>query len=178
MIKTIAIVGIVLALALGALLILAALKPDVFRVQRSASIKAPPEKIFPFINEFDRWSAWSPWEKKDPAMKRTRSGPAGGNGAVYAWEGNGEVGVGRMEITNATSPSLVALNLDFIKPFEAHNQVEFTLEGKGDSTNVTWTMRGPVPYVAKIVHVIFDMDKMVGKDFETGLAKLKSAAER
>jgi len=178
MIKAVAIAGVVLVLALGALLILAALKPDVFRVQRSATIKAPPEKVFPLINEFDRWSAWSPWEKKDPAMKRTRSGPAGGKGAVYAWEGNGEVGVGRMEITRSASPSLVALNLDFTKPFEAHNKVEFTLEGKGDSTHVTWTMRGPVPYVAKIVHVIFDMDKMVGKDFEAGLASLRTIAEK
>jgi len=178
MIKALKIAGIVLALALGVLFILAAMKPDVFRVQRSASIKAPPEKVFPLINEFDRWSAWSPWEKKDPAMKRTRSGPAAGKGAVYAWEGNGEVGVGRMEITSSTSPSLVALNLDFTKPFEAHNQVEFALDGKGDSTNVTWTMRGPVPYLAKIVHVIFDMDKMVGKDFEAGLANLKTIAEK
>jgi uncharacterized protein YndB with AHSA1/START domain len=177
MIKTAAITGIVLALALGALLILAALKPDVFRVQRSVSIKAAPEKIFPLINEFDRWSAWSPYEKKDPAMKRTRSGPAAGKGAAYAWEGNGDVGAGRMEITDSSTPSLIALNLDFTKPFEAHNKVEFTLEGKGGTTNVTWSMRGPVPYVAKIVHVIFDMDKMVGKDFEAGLANLKSISE-
>jgi hypothetical protein len=178
MVKAIAIAGIVLALALGALLILAAMKPDVFRVQRAASIKAPPEKIFPFINEFDRWSAWSPYEKKDPAMRRTRSGPASGKGAVYAWQGNKEVGVGRMEITDSALPSRVALNLDFTEPFEAHNVVEFTLEGKGDTTSVTWTMRGPVPYLAKIIHVLFDMDKMVGSDFEAGLANLKTVTEK
>ena len=178
MIKAVVILGGILAVALAGVLILAATKPDVFRVVRAATIKAPPEKIFPYINEFDRWSGWSPYEKKDPAMKRVRSGPAGGKGAIYAWEGNKEVGAGRMEITDASSPTRVALNLDFTAPFEAHNLVEFTLEGKGDSTSVTWAMRGPVPYVAKIVHVIFDMDKMVGADFEAGLANLKALAEK
>jgi uncharacterized protein YndB with AHSA1/START domain len=169
---------IVLVLVVAGVLVYAAMQPDTFRLQRSIAVAAPPERIYPLITDFRGWGAWSPWEKKDPAMKRTRSGPAGGKGAVYAWEGNGEVGVGRMEITRSASPSLVALNLDFTKPFEAHNKVEFTLEGKGDSTHVTWTMRGPVPYVAKIVHVIFDMDKMVGKDFEAGLASLRAIAEK
>lgn len=178
MIKAIVILGVVLAVGLAGVLVLAAAKPDMFRVERAASIKAPPEKIFPLINDFDRWGAWSPYEKKDPAMKRTRTGPASGKGAVYAWQGNGEVGVGRMEITDSAAPSRVALNLDFSEPFEAHNRVEFTLEGKGDTTRVTWAMRGPVPYLAKVVHVIFDMDKMVGRDFEAGLASLKSIAEK
>ena len=178
MIKAVIILGAVLAVALSGVLILTAMKPDVFRVERAASINAPPEKIFALLNDFDRWGAWSPYEKKDPAMKRTRSGPASGKGAVYAWEGNGEVGAGRMEITASSSPSRVSLNLDFTRPFEAHNLVEFTLEGKGDSTKVTWAMRGPIPYVAKIVHVFLDMDNMVGKDFETGLANLKTIAEK
>jgi len=178
MIKAVVILGVVLAVGLAGILVLAAAKPDMFRVERAASIKAPPEKIFPLINDFDRWGAWSPYEKKDPAMKRTRTGPASGKGAVYAWQGNGEVGVGRMEITDSAAPSRVALNLDFSEPFEAHNLVEFTLEGKGDTTKVTWAMRGPVPYVAKVVHVIFDMDKMVGRDFEAGLANLKALAEK
>jgi len=176
-IKLIAVVGIAVLVLVAGVLLFAATKPDVFRVERAASIKAPPEKIFAVINDFGRWSAWSPYEKKDPAMKRTRSGPASGKGAVYAWEGNSEVGAGRMEITDSSAPARVVLNLDFTRPFEAHNVVEFTLEGKGEATKVTWAMRGPVPYLAKIAHVFFDMDKMVGRDFEAGLANLKAISE-
>lgn len=175
MIKTVAIVVVVL---IGAVLAFAATRPDVFRVQRATSIKAPPEKIFPLINEFDRWGAWSPYEKKDPAMKRARSGPAAGKGAVYAWEGNGEVGQGRMEIADAAAPSRVTIKLDFVKPFEAHNIVDFTLEPKGDATSVTWAMHGPANYLSKLIGLFIDMDKMIGKDFEAGLAGLKAIAEK
>ncbi|HKA41969.1 MAG TPA: SRPBCC family protein [Burkholderiales bacterium] len=175
MIKTIGV--IVLALVAG-VLIFAATKPDTFRVQRSASIKAPPEKVFALINDFKRWDAWSPWEKKDPAMKRTFGAVTSGKGAVYAWEGNREVGEGRMEIAESVPPARVKLKLDFLKPFEAHNVVEFNLEPKGESTNVTWAMQGDTPYFAKIIHVFIDMDSMVGKDFEAGLANLKAAAEQ
>ena len=175
MFKIIAIVVVVLVVAL---LVFAATKPDTFRVQRSASIKASPEKIFALINDLHSWGAWSPWEKKDPAMKRTLGAVASGVGAVYEWEGNNEVGKGRMEIAESSPPSRVAIRLDFVKPFEAHNTVEFTLEGKGDSTNVTWAMQGHTPYFAKVIHVFFDMDSMVGKDFETGLANLKAIAEK
>ena len=176
--KVVAIIFGVFILAVAGVLAYAATRPDVFQVRRTAVINAPPEKVFPLINDFKSWTSWSPYEKKDPAMKRTRSGPASGKGAVYAWQGNKEVGVGRMEITDSALPSRVTLNLDFSEPFEAHNVVEFTLDGRGDSTQVTWAMRGPVPYLAKIVHVLFDMDKMVGKDFEAGLANLKAVAER
>ena len=175
MLKTIAIVVVVLV---GALLAFAATKPDTFRVQRAASIKAPPEKIFPLINDLHSWGAWSPWEKLDPAMKRTHSGAASGKGAVYQWEGNGEVGAGRMEIVEASPPSAVRIKLDFLKPFEAHNFAEFTLEPKGDATNVTWTMYGPNTYVSKLMSVFFNMDSMVGKYFESGLANLKAATEK
>jgi uncharacterized protein YndB with AHSA1/START domain len=175
MFKKIAIVVVVL---IAALLVFAATKPDTFRVQRAASIKAPPEKVFALLNDFQRWEAWSPWEKKDPAMKRTFSVVTSGKGAQYAWEGNREVGQGRMEIAESVPPSKVAIKLDFAKPFEAHNTVEFTLESKGDATNVTWTMLGDTPYLAKIVHVFLDMDKLVGKDFEAGLANLKTLAEK
>ena len=171
-------IGIVIVVLIAALLAYAATKPDTFRVQRAASIKAPPEKIFALLNDFQRWDTWSPWEKKDPAMKRTFSAASSGKGAQYAWEGNREVGQGRMEIAESVPPSKVAIKLDFVKPFEAHNTVEFTLELKGDATNVTWTMLGNMPYVAKIVHVFLDMDKLVGKDFETGLANLKTLAEK
>ena len=175
MLKTIA---IVVALLLAAVLLFAATKPDTFRIQRAASIKAPPERVFALINDFNRWGAWSPWEKKDPAMKRSFGATTSGKGAVYAWEGNKDVGQGRMEIAESVPPSKVAIKLDFVKPFEAHNLVEFTLEPKGDATNVTWAMRGDTPYFAKIIHVFIDVDSMVGKDFESGLANLRAAAEK
>jgi carbon monoxide dehydrogenase subunit G len=171
------IIGIIVAVLVAGVLILAATRPDTFRVERSASIKAPPDKVFAFINDFDRWSTWSPWEKKDPSMKRS-FGAKSGKGATYAWEGNKDVGQGRMEIADSVPPSRVTIKLDFVKPFEAHHIVNFTLEPKGDTTNVRWTMQGQTPYFAKIVHLFLDVDKMVGKDFEAGLANLKAAAEK
>jgi len=178
MLKIIAIVIVVIAVLIAGVLIFAATKPDTFRIRRAASIKAPPEKVFPLINDFRNWGAWSPWEKKDPAMKRHLGSTASGKGAVYAWEGTKDVGQGRMEIAESVPPSRVAITLDFVKPFQAHNMVEFTLEPTGDATNVTWAMQGHTPYVAKIIHLFLDMDGMVGKDFETGLANLKAAAEK
>ncbi len=174
MIKTISLVVVVL---IAAVLIFAATRPDTFRVQRATSIKAPPEKIAAVLSDFHVWQAWSPWEKMDPAMKRSYSGAAKGKGAVYAWEGNKDVGQGRMEITE-TTPTRVAMDLDFVKPFAAHNKVVFTLSPQGDATEVSWDMQGPLPYVAKLVHVFLDMDGMVGKQFETGLANLKAVAEK
>ena len=178
MVKLLSVVLAVLLLIVGVVLANAAAKPDTFRVERTASIKAPPEKIFPLIDNFDNWGAWSPWEKKDPAMKRTRSGAPSGKGSVYAWDGDKNVGQGRMEIVEATAPSKVALKLDFVKPFEAHNTVQFDLIPKGELTEVVWDMQGPVPYVGKIMHVFVNMDRMVGADFEAGLANLKSVAEK
>ena len=172
------IIALVIAALIAGVLLFAATKPDVFRVTRSASIKAPPDKVFGFINDFKRWDGWSPWEKKDPAMKRSFGATTSGKGATYAWEGNKDVGQGSMEITQSTPSSAIKLKLDFLKPFEAHNVVDFTLEPKGDTTQVTWTMAGPTPYFAKIFHVFMDMDSMVGKDFETGLANLKAVAEK
>ena len=128
MLKIIASAVVVLV---AAFLIYAWTRPDSFRVQRTTTIKAPPEKIFPLINDFQRWGAWSPYEKKDPAMKRTLSGAATGKGAVYEWEGNKEIGKGRMEITDSAPPSRVTLKLDFTRPFEAHNIVDFTMEPRG-----------------------------------------------
>ncbi len=176
--KLLGVILAVLLLVVGVVLANAATKPDTFRVERTMSIKAPPEKIFALIDNFDNWGAWSPWEKKDPAMKRTRSGAASGTGSVYAWDGDKNVGKGRMEIAEASPPSKVTLKLDFEKPFEAHNIVNFTMEPKGDATSVTWAMHGPVPFLAKIVHMFLDMDRMVGQDFEAGLANLKALAER
>src|SRR5687768_11735358 len=171
------IIALVVVVLLVAVLVYAATKPDTFRVRRATSINAPPEKIFALINDYHSWGSWSPYEKLDPTMKRTYSGAANGRGAVYEWEGNSKAGKGRMEITDTAPPSKVVINLDFVKPFEAHNIVEFTLEPAGHSTHVAWAMHGPTPYVAKIMHVFLNMDKMVGKDFETGLANMKAAAE-
>jgi len=175
MIKTIV---IVLVVVVAAILGYAATRPDTFTVQRAASIKAPPEKIFPLIDDFHRWPVWSPWEKMDPDMKRTYSGSAAGKGAAYAWQGNSKVGEGRMEILDDPAPSKVVIKLDFIKPFEGHNVATFLLVPRGDVTDVTWTMDGPSPFVAKLMGVFTNMDKMIGSDFEAGLANLKAAAEK
>jgi carbon monoxide dehydrogenase subunit G len=174
MIKIIALV--VVALIVGVLLY-AATRPDVFRVHRSIAIKAPAAAIFPLLNDFHQWGRWSPYEKLDPEMKRIFSGELTGRGAVYEWNGNSKAGEGRMEIMDSLPPTRVALSLDFIRPFTAHNLVDFTLEPAGDSTTVTWAMHGPSPYIAKVMQTFFNMDSMVGKDFETGLASLKSTVE-
>jgi uncharacterized protein YndB with AHSA1/START domain len=171
-------IAIGVAVVVAAVLGFAMTKPDSFRVQRTMKIKAPPEKIFPLINDFHSWSSWSPWEKLDPAMRRTNSGAAMGQGAVYEWEGNAKVGKGRMEITEVSPPTKVTVKLDFLKPIEGHNIAEFTLEPQGDSTSVTWVMRGPTPFLSKVIQVFISMDSMIGKEFETGLGNLKSIAEK
>jgi Polyketide cyclase / dehydrase and lipid transport len=177
MLEVIAIVAVVLAIVVAVVLILALTKPDVFRVQRAAAMQAPPERIFSLINDFHQWGNWSPWEHRDPAMKRTFSGNESGKGAVYAWDGNKNVGAGRMEILDAVLPKIV-IKLDFIKPFEGHNTAEFTMLPRGGATDVTWTMYGATPLLGKVMHVFINMDRMIGKDFETGLANLKKAVEQ
>lgn len=169
---------IVIVLAIAGVLLYAATRPDTFQVQRRAAIAAPPEKVFALIEDFHRWGEWSPWEKLDPAMTRTFSGAERGVGAVYAWRGNNKAGEGRMEITEATAPGKLLIKLDFVEPFPASNTVEFVLVPKDGGTDVTWTMRGPSPYVSKLMDTVVGMDRMVGKDFEAGLANLKAAAER
>ncbi len=171
-------VSIVVVAVIAAVLIYAATRPGDFSVQRSVRVKAEPAKIYPLLVDFRQWPAWSPWEKLDPSMKRTLSGAASGLGAVYAWDGSGKVGAGRMEIKDATAPAKVTIQLDFIRPFEGHNVTDFTLVPSAGSTEVTWLMRGPAPYIAKLMGVFVDMDKMIGKDFEAGLANLKAAAEK
>jgi hypothetical protein len=169
---------IVVVVLIAAVLIFAARKPDTFRVQRATAISAAPDKIFPLIDDFKNWSSWSPYEKKDTAMKRTFSGQASGKGAVYEWDGNSQVGKGRIEIIDSSAPSRVAIKLDMIKPMEGHNIVDFTLEPRGGATQITWAMRGSYAYVAKLMGLFCDMDKMIGSDFEIGLANLKALAER
>lgn len=171
------IIGIAVVVV-GALLIYAASRPDSFRIERSANIKAQPEKVFAFINDFHQWVAWSPWERIDPALKRTYSGAARGTGTVYAWEGNSKVGAGRMEIVQAVASSRITIKLDFIKPFEGHNTAEFALERNGAATTITWAMFGPSPYLSKLMGLFFNMDSMIGAQFEQGLANLKAVAEK
>jgi uncharacterized protein YndB with AHSA1/START domain len=178
MIKTIVIVLVLLVVAVAAVLAYAATKPPTFRVQRTATINAPPEKIFALINDLRGWGAWSPYEKKDPTMKRAFRGQESGKGAVYEWDGDKNVGKGRMEITDVSPPSKIVIKLDFLRPFEAHNTASFTMEPKGQSTQVTWAMDGPNLFIGKVMSVFIDMDKMIGKDFEEGLGNLKRLAER
>ena len=174
MLKKIAtVVTIILAVIVG----LALNMPDSFAVQRVVTIKAPPEKIIPLIADFHQWGSWSPWEVLDPNMQRTFSGAASGKGAVYNWKGNSKVGEGRMEIIDLAAPSKVVIKLDFLHPMEAHNVTEFTLAQQGDSTTVTWNMSGPMPFISKVMSVFMNMDKMIGPDFEKGLAKMKTVSE-
>jgi hypothetical protein len=176
MFEVIAIIAVVLAVAV--VLILAAAKPARFSVQRATTVKAPPDAIFPLINDFHRWGSWSPYENKDPAMKRSYGGPESGKGAVYGWEGNKNVGSGRMEILDTAVPAKIVIKLDFFTPFEGHNTAEFTMLPQGDVTNLTWLMHGPAPFMSKLMQVFMNIDKMIGKDFEVGLANLKRLAEK
>lgn len=178
MLKGLLIAAGCLAVVVVAVLVYAATKPATFRVQRTAVIKAPPEKVFALVNDLNGWRAWSPYEKKDPAMKRTHSGAPKGKGAIYAWDGDNNVGAGRMEIIEAVEPKLLVIKLDFLRPFEAHNTGEFAFAPVADGTQVTWAIYGPNLFIGKVMGLFIDMDKMIGKDFEEGLAGLKALAER
>ena len=155
----------------------AATRPDGFRVERSAHIDAPPDRVFAKINDFHEWPSWSPWEELDPAMTRMHSGAARGAGAIYEWIGNKKVGQGRMEITESVPSQKVAIKLDFISPFEAHNTTELTFTPSDNGTDVNWAMLGSNSFMMKVMCLFVSMDKMVGKDFEKGLAKLKAQVE-
>lgn len=168
----------VVVLLVGGLAAVAATKPDQMVLTRSTQVNAAPETVFPLINDFHNWTQWSPWEKLDPNLERSYSGPDSGVGARYAWKGNDEVGQGEMTITESTPAKRVLLNLHFIAPWEATNSTEFTLNPQGAQTEVTWTMRGPSPFVMKMMSVVFDFDAALGKDFESGLAAMKAVAER
>ena len=172
------IVTIIIILAIIITLIFAATRPDTFRIERSVNIKATPEKIFPFIIDFHHMKSWSAWEEVDPAMKRSYSGAESGKGAMYAWDGNKEIGQGSMEILESIPSSKVLIKIDFYKPFEAHNTVEFTLVPNGEATTVNHTMYGPSPFISKLMSLVFNMDKMVGVKFEEGLTNLKAIAEK
>ncbi|MCS3762384.1 SRPBCC family protein [Bradyrhizobium centrosematis] len=178
MLKAIAIIAIVLAVGIAGVLVSALTKPDTFRVERSLAVKAPAGAIYPQVADFHRWIGWSPYENRDPAMKRSFGGSEEGKGATYAWDGNNNVGAGRMEILEANGPSKLRIKLDFERPFEGHNTAEFTFVPQGDATLVTWAMYGPAPLMSKIMQVFINMDSMIGKDFEAGLVSLKKLAEK
>jgi len=176
MLTTLWILALADALVIAIVLILAAGKPDTFHIERSTAIAAPPERILPLITDFRNWRSWSPYEKLDPALKRTLSGAESGKGAVYEWQGNRKAGQGRMEIASA-SPSGITIDLHFLKPFRGHNLAEFRLEPQDGLTRITWSMDGNSPFMLKIMHTIFNMDRIIGKDFEAGLANLKAVVE-
>ena len=169
------------ALALGGLiallLLIAALKPPRFRVHRSTLVQAPPERIYPHLADFRKWRGWSPWEELDPDLKRAYEGAEAGKGAIYRWDGNKHAGAGRMEIVAATPPHRLTTLLDFTRPFEAHNTTEFDLAPQGDATEVHWVMHGPQPFFFRVFTLFMSMDKLVGRDFEKGLARLKALVE-
>ena len=176
--KILTIVGAVVLATIAVILIYAWTRPDSFRVERSTAMNAPAEKIFPYIDGLKRWTAWSPYEGRDPAMKRAYSGADSGKGAVYEWDGNDTVGKGRMEVVDSTPPHRVVIKLDFLKPFEGHNMAELTVEPKGGQTIVTWAMYGPSTFMTKLIGTFMDMDDMIGRDFAAGLAKLKTVVEK
>jgi hypothetical protein len=158
-------------------LVVVALQPADFRITRSTTIAAPADVVFTQVNDFHKWDAWSPWAKLDPAMKQTYDGTPAGVGAIYSWVGNKDVGEGRMTITQSRPGELVGIKLEFLKPFAQVNNTEFALKPDGDKTAVTWSMNGTNNFMAKGFGLFMNLDKMVGGDFEKGLAQMKLVAE-
>ncbi|MGL4490201.1 MAG: SRPBCC family protein [Rhizobiaceae bacterium] len=161
------------------LLIYVWFKPNTFRLERSIVINAPSEKVYSHLADFRKWLDWSPWEGLDPDLKRSYSGPTEGVGATYAWEGNKKVGAGRMQLTKADPQTGISLTLDFFRPFKASNitDIAFSPDPDGGGTRVSWAMLGPQPFMGRLMTTFVSMDKMVGKDFEKGLAQLKAVSE-
>ncbi len=175
MVKNIIIIVLVL---LGALLLMATRQPDTFVVERSVVVDAPPEAIYPKIADLHAWASWSPYEKLDPQMKKVFNGTPGAVGSSYYWSGNSKAGEGTITVRELMPPQKVTMQLDMLKPLEGHNVVEFTLDPTDGGTRVNWAMRGPNNFVGRIVGVFMSMDTMIGKDFEDGLATLKTQTEQ
>lgn len=175
MLKTILIVVVVL---MAAWLGFAATRPDTFEVQRSITVKAPPDKLFALIDNLHNFNRWNPFLAKDPQLEASHSGPPAGPGASFAWQGNKDIGKGSMTVTRSQAPTQVLMDLHIVEPFEALNQVEFTLQPDAAATQVTWALRGPSPTISKVMGLVFNMDRMIGTDFEVGLAQLKALAEQ
>ena len=168
---------IALAVIVIVFVVIVAMRPSEYRVARTVTISAPAPAVFAQVNDFHKWNAWNPWAKMDPAMKQTYEGAPMGTGAVYTWTGNQQVGEGRMTLTESRPPDLIRINLEFLKPFAATSTAEFTFRPEGQRTAVTWSMVGKLNFVTKIVHLVVNMDKMIGGNFEKGLADMKSVAE-
>ena len=166
-----------LAIVILLLVVVIALQPSTYRVERSATMNAPAPAVFAQVNDFHKWNAWSPWAKLDPAMKQTFEGAPAGTGAVYTWAGNSDVGEGRMTINESRPSDLVKIKLEFLKPFAANSDTTFTFQPEGNQTKVTWTMVGDKNFIAKAFGLVMNMDKMIGADFEKGLAQMKSVVE-
>ena len=175
--KVLRALAVVVLVFVVVVLVVASTKPSSFRVERTTVIAASPEKIMPLIDDFHQWEKWSPWEKLDPAAKKTYTGAPRGVGAEYAWSGNSKAGQGRMEVLTET-PTATTMSLDFIKPFKANDATAFTLTPEGNGTRVSWVMTGANPFMSKVMIVFMSMDKMIGGDFERGLGNLKTVAER
>ncbi|MCI0618181.1 SRPBCC family protein [bacterium] len=174
MLKTILIALVVIVVVF---IVVVSMQPSEFRVTRTATISAPAPAVFAQVNDLYKWEEWSPWAKRDPAAKKTYEGPSAGTGAIYRWAGNKEVGEGSLTITESRPSDLIRMKLEFLKPFQATNTAEFTFKPQGNQTVVTWTMTGKNNVIAKAIHLFMDMDKMVGGDFEMGLAQIKSVVE-
>lgn len=175
--NTFAYILIGLAVAIMAVLVYASTRPDEFAVERRLRIAASPERLWPLVGELRGFNRWNPYERKDPLIKSNYSGATAGIGSRYAWE-SATVGAGSLEVTSQQPGRAVQMKLDFVKPFEAHNQAEFVLQPTADgATEVRWTMRGPANFMSKLMGVFMDMDKMVGRDFEDGLQNLRQIAE-
>lgn len=174
----IAAIALAAVVALAALLLYAATRPDTMKIERSVRIQADADRIKPLINDMQRFNSWNPFARKDPAMKGSYRGPASGPGAAYDFDGNRNVGKGSIQIVEPTGPGRVSMTLDMTAPMACHNLIDFSLAPQGAATDVTWTMTGPCPFLGKLMGVVFNMDKMVGRDFENGLASLKTLAEQ
>jgi hypothetical protein len=170
-------IALIIVLAVAALLLYATTRPDTFAVQRSTVIQAGTDTLFPLINDLRQFNTWNPYARKDPAMQISYRGPASGPGAAFDFSGNKDAGRGRVDVTGAQPPTRVDMVLHMIEPFEGRNQISFTLTPQGEATQVTWAMHGPSPYVSKLIGIFIDMDHMIGRDFEAGLAQLKALAE-
>jgi len=166
-----------IAAVLVVLLIVIATRPATYRVERSTRIAAPPDVVFGLVNDFHAWEGWSPWAKLDPAMKTTYGGPASGVGATYDWSGNSKVGEGKMAITESQPAKKVGIRLEFIKPMPGITQTDFDLRPEGGGTQVSWVMTGTNDFLGKAFSLVADMDSMIGKDFDKGLAAMRTQAE-
>jgi hypothetical protein len=169
---------IAVAAIVAVFVVIVALQPAAFRIERSATMRAPASAVHAQVNDFQNWRAWSPWENVDPALKRVYEGPRAGAGASYAWQGNKEVGEGRMTIVESRPGELVRIKLEFFKPFAATNAAEFSFRQAGDATTVSWSMTGRNSFVARAMCLFVNMDRMVGGMFEKGLAQMKSVVEK